>query len=158
MKKALNIVIILFVVMMLCSSNVYAKTSKNPSKKKNTGTDPQGTDPQTSSKGFIEGVLENGKKWEEMGSSGSEDIMEEASELKDAEKDIFDNLRIVGSGIFVVAIAATGISLSASNKGKDIAGMKVTIAFTFLLAVLFIFAKPLINMVTDLLNSLEDTI
>lgn len=149
-KKFLSIIVVLmFIMTMFTNNEVYAK--KNTTKKK------KNSDPDDE-KGLFEQVFDDGKKWKEMGESGSDNIIENANSLFKARDDIYNTVRVIGAGIFIVAIAATGISLSMSNNGKDIAGMKVTIAFTFLLAVLFIFAQPLMEFISGMFETFEDTI
>ena len=148
-KKIFDIIIIFIIIMLLfTSNNVYAAKKTTDTKKKES----------ESEKSFMEEVFDNGKKWKEMGEEGSDNIIENANSLFKARDDIYVTIRVIGAGIFVVAIAATGVSLSMSNNGRDIAGMKMTIAFTFLLAVLFLFAQPIMETINSLFELFEDTI
>ena len=133
------------------------KTQTDPGTGSGTSSS-SGTVTQTSDKGFFDSVFERGKKWEEMGESGSSSIVDDkAKGIFDATDEIYNTVRVIGAGIFVVAIAATGIALNMRNNGKDIAGLKVTIAFTVVLAVLFLFAKPIMDWISGFFNVIENT-
>ena len=76
-------------------------------------------------------------------------------ELNLVLNDIYNAVRAIGIGIFMVNIAFTAITLSNKNNGKDIAGAKATIAFTAILALLFVFAQNIMGFITKLLGDLE---
>lgn len=103
---------------------------------------------------FFEDAFSSGKKWKEMGKD-SESLIENANGVFNATQDIYDGIRSLGIGLFMVNIAVTAISLSMHNNGKDIAGIKLTIGFTFLLAILFIFAQQIMDFLKGIFEQFE---
>ena len=156
LKKILSIVVILFLIIMLSSdTQVYATAGGKGKKSKKSKKSKATTEEETS---FFEDVFEDGKKWEERGEEGSDNIINKANSAFKNVDEFYNIVRVIGAGIFVVAITATGVALSMNNSGVDMAGYKMAISFIFILAVLFIFAQPLMEFISGLFDALEDTI
>ncbi len=140
LKKVFNIIIIFIllqvVLFVFSKNNSYAEEEES----------------------FFDDVFHSGKQWSNMGTADADNIVENANGIFKATDDIYNVFRVIGGAMFIVAIGFTGVSLSMKNNGKDIAEMKVTIAFIVILAVLFICAEPIKNAFTDLFGLLEDTI
>lgn len=133
-KKLFNIIVIFVIIqaisMVFISHKIYAES-------------------------FFDKVFNNGKKWKEMGEANSQGLIDNSTALTNATDDIYNAVRAIGIGIFMVNIAFTAIALSSKNNGKDIAGAKVTIAFTAVLAVLFVFAQQIVGFITKFLSDAE---
>ena len=110
---------------------------------------------KTYAESFFDNVFNAGKKWKEMGEANSQGLIDNSTALTNATDDIYNAVRAIGIGIFMVNIAFTAITLSSKNNGKDIAGAKVTIAFTAVLAVLFVFAQQIVGFITKFLSDAE---
>ena len=110
---------------------------------------------ETYATGFFEKAFESGKEWKTMGGSNSNAIIQNANGLFQATDEIYDTVRGIGIALFLVNIGLTAISLSMKNNGKDIAGMKLTIGFTFFLAILFIFAQQIMGFLQGIFEQLE---
>lgn len=108
--------------------------------------------------GFFEDVFHSGKQWSNMGTKEANNIIGNANGIFKATDDIYNVFRVIGGTMFIVAIGITGASLSMKNGAAKIAEMKVTIAFIVILAILFLFAEPIKDAITDLFGLLEDTI
>ena len=104
---------------------------------------------------FFDKVFHNGKQWKQLGETNSQALVNNSTALTNATDDIYNAVRAIGIGIFMVNIAFTAITLSNKNNGKDIAGAKATIAFTAILALLFVFAQNIMGFITKLLGDLE---
>ena len=106
--------------------------------------------------GFFDNVFSRGKTWSEMGSSDSDQIIENASSITQATDEIYNTVRAIGAGLIMVALVVTFITLNMKTKsGKDIAGAKLTIGFTVGLAILFIFAKQFMEFIQGILEDFE---
>lgn len=104
---------------------------------------------------FFEKAFEGGRQWKEMGGTNSEIILNSANGITQATDDIYNGIRAIGIGIFMINITAIFITLSMKNNGKDIAGAKMTIAFSFVLALLFIFAQNIMGFLANLFEQFE---
>ena len=104
---------------------------------------------------FFEKVFKSGKEWENVASNNAESV--DITEITDVTQDIYNAVRAIGVGIFMVDIAFTAVAISNKNNGKDIAGAKMTIYTTIILAALFIFAQPIIEGIQKFLTDLKGT-
>lgn len=139
MKRILNIIFIFTIIqifgMILGSNEIYA----------------------TNDEGFFERAFNSGRQWSEMGSGSAESVIENNANtvFKDIGE-IYTYLRYIGIAIFMVSIGVTIMSLSMKdNNGQTIAGAKLTIGIMFLLAVLFIFAGQIMDILTSMFEQFE---
>lgn len=137
MKKIFNVILIFAIIQLLGVVFVSNKTY--------AGGD-----------SFFEKAFSAGKEWKNMGDGNSADIIKNANGITEATDDIYNGVRIIGVGIFMVNIAAIFITLSMKNNGKDIAGAKLTITFSFVLALLFIFAQGIMDFLKNFFEGLEE--
>ena len=104
---------------------------------------------------FFEKTFKQGKSWRDMSGGNSSAILNNATGVTTAIDDIYNGIRAIGIGIFMVNIAFLFITLSMKNNGKDVAGAKLTIGFTFALALLFIFAQNIMGFFTNIFEQFE---
>ena len=137
MKKILNIMLIFLVIQILGAAFI---------------------SPRTYAEGdsFFEKAFSSGKKWKDMGGGNVAANLENATKtITNATDDIYNGVRVVGIGIFMINFAFLFITLNMKNNGKDIAGAKTTIVFSFALALLFIFAKTIMEFFTNIFEQFE---
>ena len=106
--------------------------------------------------GWFSDIFGFAKKWDEMG-NGSDNIINNAGNITNATNEIYTVIRIIGIGMFIVNFAFIFITLSMKNNGKDIAGAKLTIIITVILAILFIFAREIMEGLLGIFGQLEST-
>ena len=109
--------------------------------------------------GILDNAVQSSIAWENMGGDASQGITDNATELTSSVNEIYNTVRAIGAGLIMVAIVVTLVTLSIKTKsGADIAGAKITIAFLAVLAVLFIFAKPIMDKLIELANDFKGSL
>lgn len=101
---------------------------------------------------FFDDVFSRGKEFSSMASNNTISV----NNITDATNDIYIGIRAIGIGIFLVNIVAIFITLSVKDTGKDIAGAKLTITFTMILALMFIFADKIRDFFMSIFSELEN--
>ena len=106
---------------------------------------------------FFGSVFEKGKEWEEMGAENAKKMEDnEAKGFFDILYEIYHVVRVVGCAIFIGGIGIIGVGLIMDFKdvGAKIAEYKTTLTFVTIIAVLFIFAEPILNWIVDLFEAI----
>ncbi|MBR1540346.1 MAG: hypothetical protein IJ629_04165 [Clostridia bacterium] len=133
-KKILSVIVI-FMMIQLVFINNYSFASSGDS--------------------FFEKTFKQGKSWRDMSGGNSSAVLNNATGVTTAIDDIYNGIRAIGIGVFMVNIAFLFITLSMKNNGKDVAGAKLTITFSFILALLFIFAQNIMGFFTNIFEQFE---
>ena len=108
---------------------------------------------------FVDNVLNSGKAWSEMGEDDSNEVVKNANSIFGAATEIYNTIRVIGAGIFMVVIAVTIIAVNLkSSTAEFLAEHKVSLIFLVVLALLFIFAEPILGAVQKFFQDLESTL
>lgn len=162
-KKAINIVLIMiiiqFIVIMFFNNNVFAETrvnhdgsggvpvklNKSVAKSKVTSSD----------KSIFGEAADEIKEWEKMKEGDTSKVLANATQELNTtiQDDIGNAVRVFGVGAIIVYIAYLFIRLNLT--GADIAEAKMKITVLAIIAIIFIFADPIMNFLKDLAGKIE---
>ena len=102
---------------------------------------------------IISDIANNAKQFEDAGKNTSNSFDNSTNQILGSVGEIYDIIRVLVAGAFMIAIAVTGIKLTMSDvSGAEKGKAKIRMAIMFVLALCFIFAQTIFHFMKEIFD------